>query len=160
WDNSIDGGRGILQISDATTGADLRKIHTPTHVNSLAFSPDGGRVGLACGNVVTRDTGTVTVWDVNSGALLLTLCHPAGACFGVAFSPDGNLLAAGGGPFRDDESEVTVWDASSGKVVHTLHGHTGALVGVAFSPDGDRLASSGRDKKIKIWDMRSGLEAL
>src|SRR5262249_61047666 len=27
---------------------------------------------------------------------------------------------------------------------------------VAFSPDGERIASAGKDRKIKIWDSRTG----
>src|SRR5262249_61140057 len=30
------------------------------------------------------------------------------------------------------------------------------VYGVAFSPDGERIASAGKDRKIKIWDSRTG----
>src|SRR5262249_20746114 len=98
--------------------------------------------------------------DVISGGDPLTIRNPGAPCTSVAFSPDGKLLASGGGSYRGDVSEVKLWDANSGKLIRVLGRNTGSLVGVAFSPDGRRVASAGRDKQIKIWDVASGLEAL
>ncbi|HJZ55692.1 MAG TPA: protein kinase, partial [Gemmataceae bacterium] len=36
-----------------------------------------------------------------------------------------------------------------------LHDST-EVYGVAFSPDGERIASAGRDRKVKVWDGRTG----
>jgi WD40 repeat protein len=40
--------------------------------------------------------------------------------------------------------------------LQTLEGHGDYVISVAFSPDSTRLASGSDDKKVKIWDARSG----
>jgi len=45
-------------------------------------------------------------------------------------------------------------------LLHSLEGHTDLVLSVCFSPDGTRLASASRDGTLKVWDARSGLEAL
>lgn len=54
----------------------------------------------------------------------------------VAFSPDGQLLAAAGG----NDHTVTLWNATTGKRVRILVGCC-VVSAVAFSPDGQRLAT-------------------
>lgn len=64
---------------------------------------------------------------------------------GMAFSPDGNLLAAAG------FESVRIWDVRSGELVATLRGYyendlkIGAAVDVRFSPDGESLVVSSLD---------------
>jgi CHAT domain/WD domain, G-beta repeat len=68
---------------------------------------------------------------------------------GVAFSPDGALLASA-------EKAVRLWDAATGAPVRTLTGHRGKVRAVAFSPDGTLLASAGNDKTVRLWDAATG----
>jgi WD40 repeat protein len=65
---------------------------------------------------------------------------------GVAFSPDGALLATG-----SHDNTARLWNVATGQAVRTLTGHTGAVFGVAFSPDGTLLATSSGDKKARLW---------
>jgi WD40 repeat protein len=104
-----------------------------------------------------------------AGKVALTLDAPEGFLAGVnglAFSPDGKLLAAAVGNYGGVDGEVWVWDAATGQPVFNLRGHSECVWKVAFSPDGKRLASaSGKFDRItetlgdvKIWDMRTGQE--
>lgn len=68
------------------------------------------------------------------------------AADGVAWSPDGKLVAACG---RDRTARV--FDATSGALVATLRGHVDAVAKLAFSPDGTQLATASADGTARLW---------
>jgi WD40 repeat protein len=93
----------------------------------MASSPASAQAPKLLATFGDRDTGTV---------------------LSVAFSPDGNMLASGGG-----DKTVRLWDAGSRKPTATLKGHTEGVTSVAFSPDGRLLASGGADSHLKLWEI-------
>ena len=79
-----------------------------------------------------------------------TLNEGTGLARALAFSPNGELLASGGG------SNVYLHDPGTGMLERTLRGHTAVVTVVAFSPDGSMLASASGDRTIKLWNPQTG----
>jgi uncharacterized protein (TIGR03067 family) len=80
----------------------------------------------------------------------------------VAVSPDGRLLAAGGGSRRTergwearDDRDVRLFDRATGKELKVLKGSASIVHHLAFSPDSNRLAGATGDAAY-IWDVHSG----
>jgi WD40 repeat protein/serine/threonine protein kinase len=72
---------------------------------------------------------------------------------GVAFSPDGEHLAA-----ACLDRSVKVWHLRSREVI-TLRGHEKYVRSLAFSPtNGRRIATGSADKTVRIWDLRTRQE--
>ncbi|HWB10664.1 MAG TPA: c-type cytochrome domain-containing protein [Pirellulales bacterium] len=72
------------------------------------------------------------------------------------FSPDGKLLASGGGdPSRS--GELKLWNVADGTLARDLpEAHSDTVLGLDFSPDGRYLASCAADKFIKVFGVADG----
>jgi WD40 repeat protein len=107
---------------------------------SLALSSDGQTL------VSSSEDSTIKVWDTNTGQLRFSISSGIKA-YGVAISPDGNILAS------SNNSEIKLWNLSNKQELGTLRQHTGVVRSLAFSSDG-RLASGSEDNTISIWQRQ------
>lgn len=104
--------------------------------------------------------GSIKTWDVTgrwSGPRRLG--PHVGRVLSLDYSPDGKLLAAGGGePSRS--GEVKLWDVEKGTAVRSLAEglHSDNVCALRFSPDGTKLATGAADKFLKVVNVADGKE--
>ena len=103
-------------------------------VGSLRLSPDGRLVVTTCGyhgcNLTQR------IFEVASGEELTAYSKHDSIVLASTFSPDGSLVATGGG----DNQEIHVWDANTGETKAVLKGTGAPGWAVGFAADGRRIA--------------------
>lgn len=146
---------GRVHVFRASTGALVRTIENPTPALEDRF---GVRVAISGRKIVVgafmddpggvSDAGTAYVYNVDSGALVATLNHPAPAAndqFGLGVSIAGDLVAVAA--MLDDYSGMT--DAGSAFV---FDANTGALVSTLQSPNA--AAGNNFGNGLRIVDGR------
>ena len=146
----------LVHLWSAESGAagEVLKSHAGV-VNSVAFTSPAGLVSTAADR-------SALVWDTNPAwPLARTIGGDAASPLidrvnAVRFSPDGKLLATGGGePSRS--GEIKLWQAATGKPVLTLTNvHSDAVLCLEFSRDGKLLASGSADKFARVSDVATG----
>ena len=97
----------------------------------------------------------VTIWDIGARKELVRVAMPT-PMRSVAFSPSGQLLAAGSAT-----NTFTLWDLESGAGRTYTIPRVDAksdVSGIAFSPDGKRLATTHMDSSITLWDVAAQKE--
>jgi ribosome assembly protein 4 len=71
-----------------------------------------------------------------------------------SFSPNGKMLASGGG-----DTTVRFWDTNTCLPKHVCRGHTHWVLCTAWSPDGERFASADKKGEIRMWHPATGKQS-
>jgi WD40 repeat protein len=167
-DRGKDGTIKLWRVSDWSLVQNLSPLNGGW-IWQIAFSQDGqmlAAISRADRDMLSSDSPSidqatnVIIWRVSDGSLLKTLAmlkpadeqrgrgfSPPGTLWSLAFSPDGQTVAAG----RNDGA-ITLWRVIDGKLLHTFSAHSGPVYSLRFSPDGQALASGGADTKIRLWN--------
>ena len=136
------GGEAVLWNYSGSRSNALRLRNSGGRV---AFSADGRLVASGLGN------GKIHLWDSATGKHV-GQAGEVRSLDSLTLSRNGEWLAAA----IDGSISVRVWSVPDGQWLADLTGlpgHQQRVVAVAASPTANLLASSGRDPKIRLWDM-------
>ena len=147
----------MVHTWDSETGAAIENYQGQgAAIVALAFTPDRNILSAAANN-------TAIVWDTNPEWKLVRTIGSVDATAqfidrvtALDFSPDGKILATGGGePSRS--GELKLWNVADGSLLREVpDAHSDVIYGLEFSPDGKQLASSGSDRFAKIFEVETG----
>lgn len=163
------GGESAIRLWNLPEKEQLFALDNETPVWDLSISPDGSLIAAPGGlwNAFTREKLPIEISEFASVAISpnsdflatsdklipieIDRIRPAATGYvglsnaGVAFSPDGSLVAMA------IEENIQIIDVTTQTVITTITGHTADVRSLAFSPDGTRLVSGGFDATIRQW---------
>jgi WD40 repeat protein len=155
---AVAGKGGLIGLWDLAATQPTRtslKWGGTSVVKSLAFSRHGsflaaGDSGDEIGVWTDRtDTGVWHAGNLHPVPVPVAMTGTAiGPVNGLAFSPDGRTLAAGGYGER-----VYLWKPASGSKAVTMARAGSRVLSVAFSPDGHTLAAGDIGGDVSVWDL-------
>ena len=133
-----------IVVLDVASGQTIHTWDQTRATISMALQRRGSLVAASDG------TGSVHVWDVHTGELRQswTPTNAHGPFTGVAWSPDGVLLAAG-----TLSGDVVFLNADSGQEVGHVALPQGGAVTLTFSSDGQQLAISSNSDTAYIFAL-------
>ncbi|GEQ69540.1 hypothetical protein JCM33374_g3212 [Metschnikowia sp. JCM 33374] len=155
WD--IKTGELMQKLTDGLTpGASNAKTSVaPAAVVVLAYHQQTNL--LASG----LSDGSIKVWDVTSGAVMLTFSGHKSAVSTLHFDSTGTRIVSGSA-----DSSIIVWDLVAEEGLFKLKGHKAQITGVALLHEAgktssvleegeDYLVSVSKDGLIKLWDLKA-----
>lgn len=147
------GADGKVKLWSVATGKLIRAMGREglkDPVYAIAFSPNGKQIAASAwgqGKIIYR-------FDAQTGAEIHSLTYQGGTISSLAYSPNGNFLAAG---CSDDQ--VRIFDTSTGKVIKALAVNRAEKVDkVLVASDSRTIVACGGWFKpsIYIWDLKTG----
>jgi WD40 repeat protein len=158
-DRAVTSAEGVVKVWDIVTGTGVIAFGYPAAKTGDPSPAVQSALWLGDGRLVAAAEKTARMWTVEGAwSDVRTFGPHVFRVLAIDFSPDGKLMATGGGePSRS--GEVKVWDVATGKLVRSLDNlHSDTVFALRFSPDGTKLASASADKYLKVVNVADGKE--
>jgi WD40 repeat protein len=160
---------GDVNAWDARTGKYLEQIHGRddaklSFTQHLAVSPDGRRLAAAdqvFNKAAICPESEITVWDVANGNKPRKPLRTPLEVAAIAFSPDGDFLAAVGGMIPglvQNDRCLELWDVRTGEPKPMQSPPKNPCTCVAFSPDGRVFVTGDKAGTVVLWEFATGRE--
>lgn len=121
-------------------------VQSHTHLTrEISFAPQGYRLASI------GDDFKVKLWDAMNDTLIWELARDIDVGLGIAFNPEGNLLAVSG-----RWPKLPVYHVASGEEAFVLQlQETTGTRSAEFSPDGSVLILGTREGPLALWDSEN-----
>jgi len=149
---------GMVRLWNAATGAPIDVLPTAVAAPVTAVSTSATMALLKTADNRVTARSLFPAWSLarsigseDGGESVF-----ADRVLSLAFSPDGTLLAAGGGE-ASRTGELMLWNTADGTLARQFtDAHSDTVYGLEFSADGRLLASASADKFVKVFDVAAG----
>ncbi|MEL6271266.1 MAG: WD40 repeat domain-containing protein [Chloroflexota bacterium] len=136
-------GIWLYDTTAIDTELEPQLIVTAGEVGDIAYSPDGTTIAFS-----NSEDSIINFVDVASGELTGNF-DPEFTTNQLRYSPDGSMLALGGG-----SQGLMIWDVAGQSVVlRDENTSLGSTAPVVFSPDGSTVASGASSSTLYMWDV-------
>ena len=115
----------------------------------VKFSANGKLLIIGGGR--SANMGQSVVWDITTGARILSVGEDYDSVQATDLSPDQQFIAHGG-----PDRLVRIFSTSSGALMHKIKKHTEWVTAVRFSPNGRYVATGDRNGGVEVWETQPG----
>lgn len=138
-----------IKIWDSKTGQIYQDNQVQKTVKiktkSLSLNPNGREF------LSSSTDGYIKIWDVITGKEIKSKKLDTGTISSAVYSHDGSLIGIAGA-----DKSVRILQSDTLNEIYEMRGHNWNINAVAFSPDDKYIISGSTDKKIIIWDVKTG----
>ncbi|MCO5966777.1 WD40 repeat domain-containing protein [Actinoallomurus soli] len=142
---------GVIAVYDAVSGERVRGFRTGPPgrpfdhaVRAMAWRPCGSAIAVADGS------GYIRLWSLDTATSEQLTMTPS-PVYSMSFSRDGHHVGAAG-----QHGYAAILETGAERAMVTLVGHVDTLAATAFSRNGRIFATGGRDRTVRVWDVRTG----
>jgi WD40 repeat protein len=143
---AVGNSSGEVAIRDVASRRKIASFRDGAEpILSMAWSPDARTLAWSKG-------GKIRSWKFGSGPVS-TFAHWDSPSVKLTYSPDGRLIAGGGG-----DGMVRIWDLATGRERLSVRSHAHGIGGLAFTVDSRTVIACSVSGPSRLWDATSGEE--
>lgn len=141
------GNNKQLQVWDAQTGVELRRVVFDSAIFCVRLSPCGGYL------VVGGRSAEIQAIDAQTFKPLWKLSGHENTIRDFMLTADGRKLVS-----CSADATIRIWDIESKKCLKVLYGHRGFVNALALTSDDQHIVSISSDGSVRVWEIATGTQ--